>query len=524
MRDPSVSFYKPFQSGEGVCYPAFPWNYYDTKYTPQYDANGGKKRRNNKKGGASCNNNLSYANGVDMSKMSKTELDVRKNFGPFLYPPNEMPMNPHSGGKKTGRKSKQAGGNVKVGTQYLTQPLVPTNLSTPADYVGDAYLTSPNQKNALTGEGVAQPMNPLTEEFLNNNMGVTYATQAGGAKKKTTKKSTTTTKKPTKKTTTKKHTTKKGGSVDERLTGSNSPINMNRNTTCGGNRILKGGDKEMKRQEKQMLSSQDAMSGIMVRANKQTGSQTGGMDILYRNAGKVNTPSNFSDGDIWHPEWSYDKSNQKGGKSTTKKSTTKKPKSKVKKGGNYIPTPDAQFSSIPAGAEVQMGVGEHIIKGGPALKGMGSPINIGTPENPGVQTQMAADQVDMETEMFGGSKKKSSTKKTGTKKTATKKTATKKTPAKKTSQKKKTPKRQKGGVSDFATTLASRGPANYPDGPSQDRFRFFNKTGTYIPNSMLKFAAAPVLTGYSPDPNPYPVAYNEYCGGNKKNSTKKSKK
>ena len=80
-----------------------------------------------------------------------------------------------------------------------------------------------------------------------------------------------------------------------------------------------------------------------------------------------------------------------------------------------------------------------------------------------------------------------------------------------------------GGVgSDFALTLASRGPVNYPDGPSADRFRFFNKSAEYIPNSMLKWAAAPILTGWKPDPNPYPQAYNDYCGGNKK--TKKSKK
>jgi hypothetical protein len=82
-----------------------------------------------------------------------------------------------------------------------------------------------------------------------------------------------------------------------------------------------------------------------------------------------------------------------------------------------------------------------------------------------------------------------------------------------------------GGVgSDFAMVLASRGPANYPDGPSADRFRIFNKTGDFIPNSMLKFAAAPILTGYQKDPNPYPAAYNSYVGGKKRSSSKKSKR
>jgi len=82
-----------------------------------------------------------------------------------------------------------------------------------------------------------------------------------------------------------------------------------------------------------------------------------------------------------------------------------------------------------------------------------------------------------------------------------------------------------GGVgSDFALTLASRGPANYPDGPSADRFRYFTKTAQFIPNSMLKFAAAPILTGYAKDPNPYPLAYNDTCGGKKKRKTSKKNK
>ena len=74
-----------------------------------------------------------------------------------------------------------------------------------------------------------------------------------------------------------------------------------------------------------------------------------------------------------------------------------------------------------------------------------------------------------------------------------------------------------GVGSDFATTLASRGPINYPDGKSADLFRIFNKTSEFIPNSMLKYAAAPQSTGYAPDPNPYPRAYNDdFIGGTKK--------
>lgn len=78
-----------------------------------------------------------------------------------------------------------------------------------------------------------------------------------------------------------------------------------------------------------------------------------------------------------------------------------------------------------------------------------------------------------------------------------------------------------GVGSDFALTLASRGPCNYPDGKSADLFRIFNKTSEFIPNSMLKYAAAPISTGYSPDPNPFPRAYNDdFVGGTKKTKSK----
>ena len=89
---------------------------------------------------------------------------------------------------------------------------------------------------------------------------------------------------------------------------------------------------------------------------------------------------------------------------------------------------------------------------------------------------------------------------------------------------KKSSRTLKGGVSDFATTLSSRGPINYPDQPSADRFRYFNKTGTYIPNSQLQYAAAPISTGYEADPNPYPMAYNDYIGGGAKKKAAPKKK
>jgi hypothetical protein len=66
--------------------------------------------------------------------------------------------------------------------------------------------------------------------------------------------------------------------------------------------------------------------------------------------------------------------------------------------------------------------------------------------------------------------------------------------------KKSDKKIKKGGNgSDFASTLNSRGPSNAPDDywgvPGEEWFRQFNKTGDYIPNSKLQFAATPLLAG-----------------------------
>jgi len=151
-----------------------------------------------------------------------------------------------------------------------------------------------------------------------------------------------------------------------------------------------------------------------------------------------------------------------------------------KKGGNYIYTPGANFSYQPAEIATQMdpiAQAQHTPKGGFAMKDMS-----------GVDAQMAASS-----SIMSGGRKKSS-------------------------------KKLKGGVSDFVTTLASRGPINYPDTLSAQRFRYFNKTGTFIPNSQLQYAAAHICTGYEADPNPYPMAYNDYIGGAKKKKAPSKKK
>ncbi len=83
------------------------------------------------------------------------------------------------------------------------------------------------------------------------------------------------------------------------------------------------------------------------------------------------------------------------------------------------------------------------------------------------------------------------------KKKAVAKKPKKKTVAKKPKKKSLRRKHKGGDGSDFALTLASRGPANAPDNfwgvDGEKWFRQFNKTGQYIPNSRLAEAATPLL-------------------------------
>jgi len=138
-----------------------------------------------------------------------------------------------------------------------------------------------------------------------------------------------------------------------------------------------------------------------------------------------------------------------------------------------------------------------------------------TGDNPVVETEEK-----LNGQLDGGAKKKRSSSKGAKKATKPKSSSSK--GAKKPARKHKGGDDSAGVGSDFATTLDSRGPCNYPDGKSADLFRIFNKTSEFIPNSMLKYAAAPISTGYSPDPNPYPRAFNDdFIGGTKKTKTAK---
>lgn len=106
----------------------------------------------------------------------------------------------------------------------------------------------------------------------------------------------------------------------------------------------------------------------------------------------------------------------------------------------------------------------------------------------------------------------------GSKKRATKDSKKGSKKIKKSSSKKNSLKKSKkhvggGNGSDFALTLNSRGPANAPDSywgvDGKTWFQQFNKTGDYIPNSQLKYAAAPELSGYNQSVNQEVTGYDK---------------
>ena len=410
-RDPMDSFNKPFQSGDGLCYPIYAKNYYKTQTTPMF------------------------------------------------------------GGHKT--KKSQKGGNT-IGN--YSQP------STPNDYPGNAYLSNSNQRNALTGSGVSQAMNPLTESFLNSNMGIAYATQAGGGRKKN----------------------KRGGIGANEFNGSAGVMNQQNNQNSGtlkrAEKQQSGGknivQEEMYVSPTKVLSASAPSSGvyqILSGGKYKKYSKKGGNNlpqglIEALQSGALNGALSGSQTGV-QPGTSSPPGNMPNIQMTMQPSVQPvmqqvmsggRYKKYSKKGGNTIFTPGANFSSQPAEIATQMdplAQAQHTPRGGFAMKNLS-----------GVDAQMAASG----SVMSGGRKKSSRT--------------------------------LKGGVSDFATTLSSRGPINYPDGLSAQRFRYFNKTGTYIPNSQLQYAAAPISTGYEADQNPYPMAYNDYIGGAKKKAAPAKKK
>ena len=92
----------------------------------------------------------------------------------------------------------------------------------------------------------------------------------------------------------------------------------------------------------------------------------------------------------------------------------------------------------------------------------------------------------------------------------------------------------KGGGSDWRATAYSRGPVNYPNNSwfnGKTQFDQFTKTGQYIKNTDLPYAAAPISTGAIPDPDcmsgtvgKWGDQFAKFVGGKKKSSPKKKKK
>ena len=150
----------PFQSGDGLCYPISYENYYNMR--------GGSKNRKQKGG-----KNPSYTNGMNCPKTENVPLNMRENFGPFLYPPTKFAMNPTETCGGRGKKSKRGGSNV-VGPSYATEKLVPLADSQPSDldFNGPFTDTRSDWKQALTGQGVPATPGPSCSTVKKNNLGI----------------------------------------------------------------------------------------------------------------------------------------------------------------------------------------------------------------------------------------------------------------------------------------------------------------------------------------------------------------
>jgi len=151
-----------------------------------------------------------------------------------------------------------------------------------------------------------------------------------------------------------------------------------------------------------------------------------------------------------------------------------------------------------------------------------------TGDDPVIETEDVSD----DGKLNGGAKKKQSSSK-GTKKTTKPRSSsskgTKKTTKPRSSSsngaKKTTTKKQKGGISDYSLTNGSWGPINTTSVTDKAYFEIFNKSTPYMSKKeLVECGVAPVSTGCSPDPNPYPRAFNDdFIGGTKKRKpTKKS--
>jgi hypothetical protein len=146
-----------------------------------------------------------------------------------------------------------------------------------------------------------------------------------------------------------------------------------------------------------------------------------------------------------------------------------------------------------------------------------------TGNDPVVETE----DVSEDGKLNGGAKKKRSSSKGAKKPVKAKPRSSSSKGAKKTTKPKSSRKLKggddsAGGGSDFATTLASWGPVNTTSVTDKAYFGIFNKSTPYMSKKeLIECGVAPVSTGYAPDPNPYPRAFNDHLlGGTKKSKAK----
>lgn len=178
----------------------------------------------------------------------------------------------------------------------------------------------------------------------------------------------------------------------------------------------------------------------------------------------------------------------------SKSKTTKKKSTKSHKGGFKTRISSMSDSAV-------TGVQKLV---GTTVKGLNSFMN--ELEHKFDQSVKAAESIKIGDQRLihnGGAKKKKSKSKTSKSKKTTKKKTTKKTTKKR--------KMRGGDGSDFALTLNSRGPVNYPDNGwfnGKQLFHTFTKTGDYIPNSQLPYAAAPISTLSNPNPQNIITGYD----------------
>jgi len=340
-----------------------------------------------------------------------------------------------------------------------------------------------------------------------------YGSQKGGVPKKQAKKSASTKKKPAKKSSS---TKKRGGSdafdefdkINSSLTwatqtggtklaseyytsaqqGSYAPYNASKDAKCGGGR------------KKRVIRGGGGMDDYEGKMNQSQGNMNGHMGRLMADANKPIMG---------------------GGR-----------KKRVVRGGGEMDDYEAKMNQSQGNMTGSMAAADSATKGGGCgcgYKPKTSGARRGGSDGYYAGTLTGSDPV-VETEdvledgkLNGGAKKKRSSSK-GAKKPAKAKTRSssskgaKKTTKPKSSRKLKGGDDSAGGGSDFKSTFMSWGPINTTSETDKAYFPIFNKSTPFMSKKeLVECGVAPVSTGCSPDPNPYPRAYNDdFIGGSKK--------